>query len=206
MTPLMVLTAALLAAAPDEAALCSQVEPDGRAVVERAERDDGLRGVWACGYIAATTDSVYRTLRDYESYPGWMDKVGATEVEWPSPATAVVSYRLDIPWGEFNYTLVRTHAGGKHISWEMSEGDWDAVEGYYHLRPTPEGHTLLFMGQFIDPGRYVPGFIERYFQRRGSRRLLQDIRDETLRRQAEAPPIRVSGPEAQAAPEAGADQ
>ena len=187
MSPIFLLMTALMAGVADEERLCRQVDAEEWAVVERVSRD-GVKGGRACSYVAAPPKHVYAVLIDYESYPAWMDKMGATTVQWSSDVTAEVGYRLELRWGEFNYTMLRTHEPPEHIRWVMTEGDFAQVDGYYRLQPAADGqHTLLFLEQYMDAGRYVPGFIERYIQQRASRQLLQDIRDETMRREAAAP-------------------
>ena len=182
---LILLALLLVQATPSWAdSFCDKAERknDGEIVLKKFTVN-GLKGIKACAYVDATTDQTYAALTDYASFPKWIDKVDKIAVEWPTPQTAMVSYTIGTLFGDFKYVLRRVHQKPFHVQWTRESGDFKTVNGAYTFIPIAGTSASYFIIETsMDPGVKMPGFIENYFQEKGSRRLVQDIRDEVTRR------------------------
>jgi uncharacterized membrane protein len=145
---------------------------------------NGVRGIRACAYVAATTEETYAALTDYPSFPRWIDKVEKIDAKWDDAQVAMVTYTLGTMFGSYHYTLRRVHQKDKRVEWSRASGDLKVIDGTYDFTPIPgQKASYLIMETYLDPGVKMPGFIENYFREKGSRRLMNDIREEVARRQ-----------------------
>ncbi len=186
LAPLLLAAAIAASPKPSDSDICAKAEreKEGDVYVHPLERDDGVKGVLACVYVAAGRERLFDTIVDYEAYPNWNGKVEKIDVQWSSPVTADIRFDLDMVWKDTWYAQRRLHHKPEHVEWKMTDGEFKVVEGRYELIPVPgeEKATWLFMEQYMQPDMSVPGFVERYFAEKASRQLLEEIRDETLRR------------------------
>lgn len=177
----------LSSAVPAHADLCAKAvrKADADVVLEAVKDAKGNGGVRACIYMDSTTDEVYATLTDYPSFTKWMDKVDKIKAEWSDDKTALVDYTVGTMFGDWKYQLRRTHDPVlKKIWWERTTGDFKTVKGEYHFYAVPGDAkgSLFLIETYVDPGKSVPSFVQNYFQEKGTRRLLKDIREETRKR------------------------
>jgi uncharacterized membrane protein len=165
--------------------LCDKVErkPNGGVALEEIKDAAGNRGVRACIYMDSTTEQVYATLVDYPSFTKWMDKMETINPVWLDEKTALVEYSIGTLFGDYTYTLRRTHEKNRRIAWNREKGDFKLIAGQYTFIPIPGGPGSLFVSEtYLDPGKPAPAFILSYFQEKGTTRLLKDIREETRKR------------------------
>jgi hypothetical protein len=135
------LAAVLLGSASTARSLVPSVPPPwvlARAVdgvsVWRAERLDGFWG-YARTTIAATPDTVFARVIDFESLPArypWLDRVRVLE---RGDGTALVNFHYDLPWplADRSYTA-------RHWWWRDETGAIVLdIEGANALGPPPDG-------------------------------------------------------------------
>ncbi len=165
-------------------AVCDGLEKNGNGkilVIEVKDADDNP-GARTCGFIAAQPQEVYDALSDYETFPRWMDKVKKIELEWKDAKTANVTYEIGTFVGSFTYVLERLHYPPKRVTWTKIGGDFKLIVGSYDFYPV-DGGTVLILESYVDPGVYMPGFVESHFREKGARRIIEDVRNEVKRRQ-----------------------
>jgi ribosome-associated toxin RatA of RatAB toxin-antitoxin module len=147
-----------------------------------------LRTRSAEALIMHSPDCVWSVLTDFESWPGFMPHIKRTEITrrdagqmWvrQSFRIAVVSmrhttiYNLDPRQGELHWRLDTE-----------SPADIAATQGRWQLVPIDEGsHTLLRYRAAMNPGRRVPGFVEKMLVNRSLRDLIGSLSEEVARRE-----------------------
>jgi hypothetical protein len=95
----------------------------------------------------------------------------------------MVDYEIGTMFGTYRYRLERIHDKEKAVRWLRVSGDLKHVSGRYAFIPI-EGSkaSLLVIETFVDPGKPIPGFIENYFTQKGTRQIMEDVRDQVAKR------------------------
>jgi len=117
--------------------------------------------------VRAPVDLCFDTLVDFSNYPKWFRVIRSASVELADPAAGLwrVRYELDAILKTITYTLAYESERPKLLTWKMTTGDLQAIEGRYDLLELEPGLTEATCTQAIDIGMWVPGMVRRVFER-----------------------------------------
>ncbi len=131
-------------------------------VIETLPAKASARGVKATGIIRSTPEAVWRTLTDYPAFPEYMPNVLESKVQREEGNTSWVAIKFSATVKNLNYVLKIVHEHNVRpwkITWTLVEGDLKSIDGHYVLYEIPEGTRLEYV-EMVDPGPFVPGFIQ----------------------------------------------
>ncbi|MBA2573179.1 MAG: SRPBCC family protein [Actinomycetota bacterium] len=97
--------------------------------------------------VAADPASVMSVIADFESYPSWATGVKSAEVisSYPDGRAREVSFVLDAPPIEDEYTLLYQWDGVARVSWSLVRATMlKAMAGAYILRPRGESTQVSY--------------------------------------------------------------
>jgi carbon monoxide dehydrogenase subunit G len=164
---------------------------DGRVLKNKSERvatAGSLQGAAnASSLLAYPPDQVWAVLTDFESWPGFMPHVTATEVTQREGRRQWVQQSFRILMTPMRHTTIYEldPVHGK-LSWELDlqqAHDIAGSTGNWQLAPVDGGRsTLLRYASSLDSGREVPAFVERMLFERSIDELFKSLRSELARR------------------------
>lgn len=109
----------------------------------------------------APIEKVYAVLKDYESYPEYMDGVKNVKVVSSSGDSSVVEYDISII-KKFNYQLNITATENSKIEWTFKSGDiFSKNSGSWNLKDLGDGKTEVNYLVEVEFKVKVPGMISR---------------------------------------------
>ena len=124
----------------------------------------------AIGLINAQVDHIYKTLKDFESYPEFMPNLDKIEVLKKDSHSAVLNYTLDLPLNKVKkYRLKTNFKQDKDeavITWKLIP--WPGLQeaekikdtkGYWNLQnyTSKKGYVLAVYHVYTDPGPIPTG-------------------------------------------------
>ncbi len=148
--------------------LCFSTEALGDAfppkdmVIEALPANGSARGVKATGIIRSKPGAVWRTLTDYPAFPEYMPHVLESKIQREEGNVSWVAIKFSVSLKNVNYVLKIVHERNVRpwkITWTLVEGDLKSINGHYVLYETSEGTRLEYV-EMVDPGSFVPGFIQ----------------------------------------------
>ncbi len=166
---------------------------DGQILVVEEERDGGegsAKGrTRASALVGRPPDAVWSTLTDFESWPGFMPLIDATEIARREGDQVWVRQRFSVMFVDLRHTSIYTLAPrAGEIRWALDKdepADIASSEGTWRLLPVDGGTaTLVLYRASMSSGRAVPGFVQDMLMRRSLRALLGNLRTEVERRHA----------------------
>lgn len=109
--------------------------------------------------IAASKESVFRVISDYERYPDWMPDMLRSKVISREGSRTVCAFNVG-GLKRINYTLELEHQEYDAIRFRQVTGDLRHYQGMWRLESPPDAsETLVVCRMEIDPGLPVPGWI-----------------------------------------------
>lgn len=119
-----------------------------------------------CEVVRAPIELCFDTLVDFANYPDWFRVIRSATVEEAEPEAGRwrVRYELDAILKTITYTLAYESRRPGLLSWVMTSGDLQAIEGRYDLVELEPGLTEATCTQAIDVGMWVPGMVRRAFE------------------------------------------
>ncbi len=164
---------------------------DGQILVVEEERGGGdAKGrTRASALVRRPPGAVWSTLTDFESWPGFMPLIDATEIVRREGDQVWVRQRFSVMFVGMRHTSVYDLAPrAGEIRWALDEeepADIASSEGTWQLVPVDGGTaTLVRYRASMSAGRAVPGFVQDMLMKRSLRALLGNLRTEVERRNA----------------------
>ena len=166
----------------------------GRVVVSDVpdESAEGSRqgSIAAAGIIPHPPARVWATLVDFEAHPKFQHDAKEVRIDRVDGNRAWIAQRLRFFLVDVRFTVINTlDPVAGTIRWlldESVEHDIGGTTGSWQLTPVADGRqTLLRYHAWIDTGRAVPAFIERFLLQRSLPNVIGSIRDEVERRSRE---------------------
>ncbi|MCT4641054.1 MAG: hypothetical protein N4A33_02080 [Bacteriovoracaceae bacterium] len=106
-------------------------------------------------------DKIHQVLKDYESYPDFMDGVSAVTILSTDGDISKVEYKISII-KKFNYILNIKDEGVNRISWTFDSGDlFSSNNGSWDLKDNGDGTTEVTYSLDADFKVKVPGMISK---------------------------------------------
>ena len=102
--------------------------------------------------IDAPRELVWAILADFESYPGWMPQVVASEVATQAAQESTVAFRLGFDFFvtiKVDYTLRYRRVAPWRMEFVQLQGDMARNEGFWELHPHGDG-CILYYGSYAD--------------------------------------------------------
>ncbi len=117
--------------------------------------------------VRAPIDVCFDTLVAFDRYPDWFRVIRSASVEMADTAAGRwrVRYELDAILKTITYTLAYESVRPGLLTWKMTEGDLQAIEGRYDLVELEPGLVEATCTQALDIGMWVPGVVRRAFER-----------------------------------------
>lgn len=143
--------------------------------------------VQAASLFPAAPSEVWQTLTDFESWPGFMPHINATEVARRDGAQTWVRQRYSVLLRTLRHTTIyRLDPRGGELHWGLDPdepADISSSHGRWQLIPVEDGSaTLVRYRATMDAGRALPGFVQDLLLRRSLREMLDRLRAEVRRR------------------------
>jgi hypothetical protein len=148
---------------------------------------------------AASTATVWSVLADYEGIPGFVYSMRSSRVKEARADGTVILVQEAVGGLFFVSRKVRVvlevrRAPGRLDFTDIGGEDFFSYSGSWETQATREG-TLVTYHLVAEPRFPAPGFVMKGVMRRGARNLLEQVRDEILRRRDKeraAPPPRAA--------------
>jgi ribosome-associated toxin RatA of RatAB toxin-antitoxin module len=160
------------------------ISEEGRETAGEVE----LRTRSAEAVLMHSPDRIWSVLTDFESWPGFMPHIKRTEITRRDDRKMWVRQSFRIALVSMRHTTIYSldpRQGELH--WRLdpdSPADMAASQGRWQLMPIDDGsHTLLRYQAAMDPGRRVPGFVEKMVVHRSLRDLIGNLSEEVRRRE-----------------------
>jgi len=136
----------------------------------------GVHATEHSAVIAASPETCFDAMCDFETYPDWQSQVKRCTVLERAPYEVVVETVTDIKIREIRYVLRYRFDRPRRLWWEYVEGDARDVEGHFALEDLGDGTSRATYRIAVDPGRFVPGAVGKLVAREGTRRAVEDLR------------------------------
>jgi len=157
---------------------------------EQAEEppgEDHQRTVQAVGIIRTPPSRVWMTLVDFASRPKFQPNTKEARVVRVDHERVWVAQHLRFFLVDVRFTVINTldPANGviRFVLDKSLDHDIGGTGGSWQLTPLAAGrHTLLTYRAWIDAGRSVPPFLERFLLQRSLPNVVGELRDEVGRR------------------------
>jgi ribosome-associated toxin RatA of RatAB toxin-antitoxin module len=135
--------------------------------------------------IAASPETCFEAIVDFETYPEWQDAVLRTEVveRYRDGLGKIVELEVDAKVRRVTYRLRYHYARPGRLSWDFVEGDGiEYIDGEYLFEPAGAAGTHATYRLGIDAGVPIPGFIAKRLNEGVMRRAIEDLKREAERR------------------------
>ena len=134
--------------------------------------------------IAASPETCFEAIVDYETFPDWQAAVKGIEVleRYPDGLGKLVEVRVDAKFRQVTYRLHYHYDRPRRVWWDFIEGDGvEDVVGEFVFEPAGDGTRATYrLG--IDAGIPIPGLIARRLNREVLKRSVEDLKREAERR------------------------
>jgi len=143
--------------------------------------------VQAAGIVRHPPPLVWATLVDFASRPKFQPNTREVRIVKVDGNRVWLAEHLRFFLVDVRYTVINT-LDPEHgtVSWALDESvdhDIAGTSGAWQLTPVADGrHTLLTYRAWIDTGRRLPGFVERFLLQRSLPNVIGGLRDEIERR------------------------
>ena len=164
---------------------------DGQILVAEDERQAGetsARGrTRASALVRRAPGAVWSTLTDFESWPGFMPLIDATEIARREGDQVWVRQSFSVMFVGLKHTSIYDLAPrAGELRWALDDeepADIVASQGTWRLVPVDGGKaTLVRYRASMSSGRAVPDFVQDMLMKRSLRALLGNLRKEVERR------------------------
>jgi coenzyme Q-binding protein COQ10 len=106
-------------------------------------------------------NQIFDVIKDYESYPDFMDGVSSIEILERDGNTAKVKYNINMI-KKFSYTLNLVEESPGRLSWSFESGDlFHSNNGEWILKDNGDGTTDVTYKLDVDFKVKVPGMISK---------------------------------------------
>ena len=141
----------------------------------------------ATGIIRYPPAEVWAVLTDFESRPTYHASTKAARIERVDGNRVWVAQHLKFLWVNVRFRVIDTLEPERgSVSWIMDENaehDIRDTHGSWQLAPVAEGrHTLVNYRAWLDTGKPVPGFVEKFMLNRSLPQMISGLRAEVGRR------------------------
>ncbi len=146
---------------------------------------DASLDVKGLSLIDAPPEQVWRTLFEFENWPGFMPLIRETLVTRRDSGRVWVRQRYRILFLNLEHTSIyELEPASCEVRWQLdraSHHDIAATQGRWQLLPVNQGvATLVVYRGAVDAGRAVPDFVQRMLTRRSLPRMLRQLRAQIL--------------------------
>lgn len=139
---------------------------------------EGTRGIEARCFIAAPAPLVLDLLWRPENFHELFTAIKHFEVLRDAGAEVDIAYRFDAIRRELGYVVRRTlEAEQMRLSWRELSGDLARVRGAWTLEDAGDGSCLAVYRAFVDVGRLIPTRLVAMAAKRGTRQMVERVRD-----------------------------
>ena len=143
-----------------------------------------LRGQ-AVALIDAPPEAVWRVITDHPHFPEFMPGVVHCEIVEDTGTARLVAYGVKVKWMSISYHLrLRYDHDTFHVEYALDPSfphDVSDAQGTWDLRPLDDGkRTRVVYSVYLDSGRFVPRFIERYLSKRQLPEILENVRSRAI--------------------------
>ncbi len=109
--------------------------------------------------VNASVDACFATITTFERYPEWFSGIVHSKVidRYPDGLGKTVEFKMSMPLKTLRYVLEYSYKAPKRLDWKSVDGDIEAIEGSYDLKPDGTKKTLVACRQAISIGFWVPG-------------------------------------------------
>lgn len=129
----------------------------------------------------APVEKIYQVLKDYESYPDFMDGVSRVSVLSSEGSTSKVEYHLNLI-KKFNYIVQITEKENEQISWTFDSGDlFKKNDGSWTLRDLGDGTTEVTYKLDLDFKVMVPSMVSKKLVSSNLPKMLKAVEDKANR-------------------------
>jgi len=143
-----------------------------------------LRGT-ALAIVDAPPLAVWNTIMDHDRFEEFMPSVDACSIVEDAGNARVVSYRLSIAWTDITYFLKLNYDRDRwHVDGALDTSRPHKIADTrctWDLTPLSDGtRTLVDYSVYVDSGRFVPAFVERFLSKRQLPGVLENVRKRAL--------------------------
>lgn len=108
-----------------------------------------------------SAEKIFQVLKDYETYPEFMDGVSRVEVVERNGNKAKVKYHINLI-KKFSYVLDLVEEGPHKLSWSFDSGDLFKINsGHWSLKENTDGTTDVTYKVDVDFKVMVPGMVSK---------------------------------------------
>lgn len=123
---------------------------------------------------------IFDVLKNYESYPDFMDGVSSVEVLERSGNTAKVKYNLNLI-KKFSYVLNLVEEGPNKLSWTFDSGDlFKSNNGQWTLSENSDGTTEVTYEIDINFKGLVPGMVTKKLIGSSLPSMMKSVQDKAM--------------------------
>jgi len=143
-----------------------------------------LRGT-AVAIIDTPPQQVWDTIMDHDRFGEFMPSVEACSIVEDNGQTRVVSYRLKIAWTEITYFLrLQYNPETWHVDGALDKSRPHKIADTHctwDLKPLDGGtRTQVSYSVYLDSGRFIPTFVERFLSKRQLPTVLENVRNRAV--------------------------
>jgi uncharacterized protein YndB with AHSA1/START domain len=151
-----------------------------------AAPSDSERSVQVVGRIAAPPAEVWKVLADFESRPRWQPNAKEVRIVRTDENRVWVSEHMRFFLTDIRCQIINTlDPDHGSIRWVLDDSvahDIRGSKGSWQLHPLAGRETLAVYRAWIDTGRRVPQFVQRFLLKRSLPQVIGDLRTEVGRR------------------------
>jgi len=143
-----------------------------------------LRGT-AVAIIDTPPQAVWETIMDHDRFGEFMPSVDECRIVEDDGRTRVVFYRLQVAWTEITYYL-KLHYDPEtwHVDGALDKSRPNKIadtQVTWDLEPLDGGtRTKLTYSVYLDSGRFMPAFVERFLCKRQLPNVLESVRNRAV--------------------------
>ena len=137
----------------------------GQAVYKQTKHDNVNRGT-AIFDVAASQETVWQVITNFQQYPKWIQEISGTEVYMSAGRNIYVDFTISVYMVNVQYYIKHDYQPEKsYMTWTLDysrKSDLDDSAGYWlvYTSPTETGKTRVEYSIILRIGPLIPDFIE----------------------------------------------